>query len=125
MTDKLRPWGELTDQEQGALLLAHHRGEEIEYFGCYSREWNVIVDPAWRDELLYRVKPKPVVETVTLYGRGHPMENIGPWIFHTNNRYPADKYRLTLTAKNDEFITGVFTDEDDNMIKLERIDDHE
>lgn len=67
-------WSEMSDAEQGALLLAHHRGEVIEYE--YPKDpsgWEVCKHELWEYDFAYRVKKEPVVEVrreaVTI-GRG-------------------------------------------------------
>lgn len=61
----------MTPEEKGALLLAHHEGKTIEYKNSQTprfdwRECNEV--PAWAGHCQYRVKPEPVVETITKYG---------------------------------------------------------
>lgn len=58
-------WRDMTPEEKGALLLAHHEGEEIENSGdgfktVYSER------PFWGDDCAYRVKPKPVTTQGTI-----------------------------------------------------------
>lgn len=62
--DKPKTWGEMTDAEKGALLLAAHEGKEIEC-SVNSFHWGT-VNPDWASALYYRVKPEPVRETVTI-----------------------------------------------------------
>ena len=59
-----KPFGKLTDAEQGALLLAYHRGEDIEYWSNVSLSWDKPVDkPSWHTTDIYRVKPdKPTID---------------------------------------------------------------
>jgi hypothetical protein len=55
-------WGDMTPEQQGALLLAHHQGKTIEMLLVYSRDWHTLTDkPEFRPEYAYRVKPEPVV----------------------------------------------------------------
>lgn len=55
----MKTWGEMSDEEQGALLLAHHRGEVIEFWIERRGEW-VWIDssPDWFHDVAYRVRPK-------------------------------------------------------------------
>ena len=59
-----KPWGELSPEEKGALLLHHHEGGEIEMYvkrdGWVSEAW-----PSWLPKYVYRAykKPEPMVET--------------------------------------------------------------
>ena len=59
----MKTWSEMSDAEQGALLLAHHRGEVIEYE--YPKDpsgWEVCKHELWEHDFAYRVKKEPVVE---------------------------------------------------------------
>ena len=58
----MKTWGEMTDEEQGALLLARHRGEVIELWDKYNEEWLTCELPCWVHAGAYRVKKEPVVE---------------------------------------------------------------
>lgn len=51
-----KPFGELSDAEKGKLLLAAHRGERIEAYGC--GEWYT-ARPAWGKSVPYRIAPEP------------------------------------------------------------------
>ena len=62
-----RTWAELTDEEQGKLLLAHHRGEVIEFWVNHSDYWTVINEPAWHDWAPYRVQPQPKPITTDVF----------------------------------------------------------
>ena len=59
-------WCDMTPEQKGALLLAHHEGKVIETF--YAGKWKVC-QPEWVDECAYRVAPRR--KTVTLYGAGY------------------------------------------------------
>jgi len=73
-TEKPKTWGEMTDTEKGALLLADLKGEHIQY------RHRIITDskwlnfstgsgPSWGDQYSYRVRPpEPKVETLELFG---------------------------------------------------------
>jgi hypothetical protein len=64
--DKPVLWGDMTPEEKGALLLAHHEKKEIE---CLSTKdeagWIHTPYPAWQADLFYRIKPEPKVKVVT------------------------------------------------------------
>lgn len=62
-TDEPKTWGELTDAEKGALLLAHHRGEAIQFIPYDGATWRFCI-PQWADNKPYRVKPEHKVKTV-------------------------------------------------------------
>lgn len=57
MTIPHKPFGELSDAEKGALLLAHHEGKRIEV-GFKSRGrwvWRFATRPSWDDAPTYRI----------------------------------------------------------------------
>ena len=58
-------WRDMTPEEKGALLLAHHEGKVIE--GLYSTGWEEAESPVWWEDKAYRIRPEPVRETVTLH----------------------------------------------------------
>jgi hypothetical protein len=55
MTDP-KKWRDMTPEEKGALLLAHHEGKAIEVFMSDSA-WHEQSGPNWFDKYAYRVKP--------------------------------------------------------------------
>lgn len=58
-------WRDMTPEEKGALLLAHHEGGSIQRYCKIRKEW---VDASLHcgQRYAYRVKPEPKVETVAL-----------------------------------------------------------
>ena len=63
MTNAPKLWRDMTDLEKGALLLAWHEEEVIEYFSCHN--WMVAEGPIGNPGYAYRIKPKaPKVEKV-------------------------------------------------------------
>lgn len=70
-SDKPKLWRDMTPEEKGALLLAHHEGKVIEWTGSFGSEFNMDSTrgtPVWSDTHAYRIKPEPKVETVTMDG---------------------------------------------------------
>ena len=61
-------WRDMTPEQKGALLMAHHEGKVIETF--YAGKWKVC-QPEWVDECAYRVRTEPRRETVVLHGAGY------------------------------------------------------
>jgi hypothetical protein len=62
MTDLTKidtPFGELDRETKGALMLAAHEGEEIEYSSDGGNTWTTAQYPAWGTDIAYRVKPVP------------------------------------------------------------------
>jgi hypothetical protein len=54
-------WGDMTPEQQGALLLAHHQGKTIEVKSLSLGCWFSLHEPVWGPEAPYRIKPEPVV----------------------------------------------------------------
>jgi len=79
-----RPWKDLTDEEKGALLLAWYEGKELQ---CApgGGSWVHMTSGALPVSSIYRVKPEPKRETVTLYGSAIP-----------DRRPPVDTHRITF-----------------------------
>ena len=63
---EMKTWGEMTDAEKGALLLAHHEGKVIEWYGDY-KDWDTCNLPVWEPNLHYRVKESVVKSTKVMY----------------------------------------------------------
>lgn len=68
-SDKPRTFGELSDQEKGALLLAHHEGKRIEYMN--GNKWIKCFD-VFSDFYPYRVAPTRITGTVEVDPQGNP-----------------------------------------------------
>jgi hypothetical protein len=60
------PFGELTDVQQGALLLCKHHGFDMVYFDGYKR-WQQASTPTWSPDKVYR-KYTPV-KLITIGGK--------------------------------------------------------
>jgi hypothetical protein len=54
-------WGDMTPEQQGALLLAHNQGKTIELISHASGRWVYSEYPQWTQDTSYRTKPEPVV----------------------------------------------------------------
>ena len=92
-TAKTTLFGNMSDAEKGALLLAYHNGETIEV-QCADGSWKGAWHPVWDRRAAYRVKQKPVVETIVFHG------------CHTSGFNPAqritDTHRLTFDVIDGE-----------------------
>ena len=97
MTDNPKTWGEMTPEEKGALLLAHHEGKQIELYSPTDRVWGVVTMPGWCDGSAYRVKPEPKRETVKLSGKVY---HNGQWAFGTEDK--GDTHRITFDTVDGE-----------------------
>jgi hypothetical protein len=77
-SDTPKLWRDMTPEEKGALLLAHHEGEEIEW--SYFLPWKTANDtakggtPTWDDEHAYRVRPEPEPTPMVV-----PWEALADW----------------------------------------------
>lgn len=63
-----KTWGQMTDEEKGALLLAKHEGKVIEAY--WDGKWVKASGPNYfrfSSVYSYRIKPEPVIETVVMY----------------------------------------------------------
>jgi hypothetical protein len=75
MTQEPKLWKDMTPEEKGALLLAHHEGKAIQTNYHPESKYNTWEDnrsPTWSSVCAYRVKPaEPVVETSVLCVDGY------------------------------------------------------
>ena len=88
-------WRDMTPEQKGALLLAHHEGKVIETW--MPNRW-YICEPAWVYDCCYRVKPEPVVETRDIYLHSAPPIKIGTINLIDGTPDPAT---LNLETAND------------------------
>lgn len=100
-SDTPKPWGEMTDAEKGALLLAEHEGKEIEVRAPEIDHTGEIFDYRWREknegflpDLAYHIKPEPKRETVTLY------HGPGDTLAFTGYKRAKDDVVITYTRTN-------------------------
>ncbi len=99
-SDKPKLWRDMTPEEKGALLMAHHEGKVIEWTGSFGSEFDmdsIRGIPVWSNTHAYRIKPEPKVETVHLMN------------FHEL----AKGYAIVFTVKDGE--------PDCTSIKMERL----
>jgi len=106
-----KPFGELDDATKGALLLAHLRGEVIEY---YANGWREISDPLWTVTTKYRVRPKPVIGEVVMFAS----KAIG---FHilSGSGFSDRELTFTFPTRDGMHVPGVYTSPDGLQIKIE------
>ena len=95
-------WKDMTPEEKGALLLAHHEGQVIEVWSSGWRE----TQPSWCDRLAYRVKPEPYRKQVVLY---FGELRVGALV----SRVRTDTHRITF-----DLVGGK---PDCNSVKMEKI----
>lgn len=96
ISEWLTTWSEISDQEKGEMLLAHHNGKEIEMYNF--GEW-VTVEPQWVSNRAYRIKKEPVVKQVTLYGEiESPPEYQHPTIYLGKEKMGRDTHTITYNV---------------------------
>lgn len=105
VNDAPKLWRDMTPEEKGALLLAHHEGKTIELF-IGDDGWSAC-SPYWADDVAYRVKPEPVVETISIYSVRPCCGLFGP------DRDSDDTHRITF-----DVIDGV---PDCASVKMEKL----
>jgi len=110
-----KPFGELDDATKGALLLAHHRGEVIEFFGA---GWHVIGNPIWTDTDRYRIQPKPVIGEVVFHGVNQTFYSLYPAPCKTYDD-KDDRLTFTFPTRDGMHVPGVYTSPEGMQIKIE------
>lgn len=98
-------WDQMTSEEKGSLLLDSHEGKIIEYYSNLTCSWTVAPNPLFSSGNMYRVKPEPKVETITLYGN--------PPIFGSGPQIKSDTHKITFDTLDGE--------PDCNSVKMEKI----
>ena len=89
--DKL-PFGEMSDEDKAAILLAAWKGEPVEYWSDDFATWaGKSLDANLYHKVIYRLPPKP--EPVQLYG-----DKMGFAFFRSS----TDTHRLTYFTRNGE-----------------------
>jgi hypothetical protein len=91
-------WGDMTHEQQGALLLAHHKGKTIEVKSHASGRWADLGRPMWKQNTSYRIKPKhvPVVVHHNLYSGAYASQ-LGVL---TKHQYTDSTYVLTYDTED-------------------------
>ena len=106
-------WRDMTPEEKGALLLAHHEGKAIEWW-TGGTNWRHCHDPEWQPDCAYRVRPEPKRETVTQY-----------WERDRNNchfiKRQGDTHGITFDLIDGKPTPGTYTDDKGNIIRIEEI----
>lgn len=68
-----RPFGELSDAEKGALLLAKHDGKRLQWkYDPYLPDWDDVRASSLRDGITYRIAPPRITGTCELDVNGKP-----------------------------------------------------
>ena len=98
---KMKTWSELSDTEQGALLLAHHKGKTIQYLRNYV-VWVDVVKPSFAANRRYRVKPECVVKEATFYLCEYNKEYLALSV----DTYPDKLCKVVVTIVNGEPVSS-------------------
>ena len=92
----MTPFGQLTNDEKKALMCAWVDGKTIECFP--TGLWVFVERPTWVHDIVYRIKPEPVVQVFVSYGFANPAihdrETQFSWY---NYRNIVCTHKLTLT----------------------------
>jgi hypothetical protein len=107
--DDPKTWGEMTDAEKGALLLAHHEGKLIEAYT--SDGWRKVSNNIGFSGMKYRVRPEPKRDTVEMTCGISPR---GFWCAGSEKSEHFDTHRITFDT-----IDG---DPDCDSIRMEALD---
>jgi hypothetical protein len=100
-------WRDMTPEEKGALLLAHHEGKVIEgrmFDEWHQANWQGCASPT--PSVAYRIRPEPKRETVRLYGQSE-------WGYWNNVSTILDTHRITFDL--------IDCEPDCASVKMERI----
>lgn len=114
-SDTPKTWGEMTDEEKGAILLAGHEGRPIDLWTSRG-EWITAIAFSACDNIAYRVRPpEPKRETVTLYGA--PSKHI-QWCLE---QCGLDTHRITMPFFDGNIPAGTYTSEEGETIIVEEL----
>jgi len=109
-----KPFGELDDATKGALLLAAHRGEVIEF---WLTGWSTVYEPMWDNDYRYRVQPKPVIGEVVMFGMKQPNSHILCY-----DGFAHCELTFTFPTRDGRHVPGVYTSADGLQIKIEVVE---
>lgn len=108
----MKVWKDMTPEEKGALLLAHHEGKEIEYWYSDGSGWQTCFgnqEPGRTPQFAYRIKPEPKFELVEM----GVINNRNGWQAYTCLTKISPSHRITFNL-----IDGV---PDCSSIKMEKL----
>ena len=115
--DTPKMWRDMTPEEKGALLLAHHEGKAIEVYNANTGEWRE-VRAEWIYYKAYRIRPEPKRETVSyewncsygFYGNDGPND-------------PKTNRNVTLPLIDGDLPAGTYPSAEGHEIIVEKIND--
>jgi hypothetical protein len=90
-------WGDMTPEQQGALLLAHHQGKTIELISHASGMWVYSEYPQWTQDTSYRIKIVPVVVQHLKYSISSPSGDI---VGFSDSGYLTSTHVLTYDTED-------------------------
>jgi hypothetical protein len=89
-------WGDMTPEQQGALLLAHHQGKTIEGNSFVTGLWVYMKYPPWINSGSYRIKPEPVV----VHHKSYAGLYVGDLVNLSRKIYSGAEYVLTYDTED-------------------------
>lgn len=109
----MKPWKDMTPEEKGALLLASHEGKTLQYWKRGTGGWEDCLSVVIHEHEYYRVKPKPVVTEVVMYGAVGVSANDTPYLWGGSVKEQSDTHKITFNLVDGE--------PDCNSIKMEKL----
>jgi hypothetical protein len=113
-----KQWRDMTPEEKGALLLAHHEGKVIES-RWLGENWTPTCAPEWHLGASYRIRPEPKRETVGLkYSRAK--DDVA--VFWPDSAKEWDLPDIELPLADGKVVPGTYTHPDGHTITVGRIE---
>ena len=114
LNEDKRIWDALTDKEQGLLLLAWHKGLQIQYLDTEDDEWSLearIKDCAYNPflgygHLAFRIKPEPVKQVH--WCNDYAYEPSG-WRYPSREEADSAAYSHRIAVIRREIVDGVIS----------------
>ena len=89
-------WGDMTPEQQGALLLAHHQGKTIQVNSFATGLWTRLKHPMWNNNAPYRIG----IDSVVVHHEMHSVLYGGNIIGFAEGKQTASKHVLTYTSED-------------------------
>ena len=112
LNEDKRIWDGLTDDEKGLLLLAWHKGLQIQYWATYDKEWHdeahiedCAYNPFWGGaQKAFRIKPEPMKQVH--WANDYTYAHVTWWV---PSRKSADRTALAnrISVIRREIVGGV------------------
>jgi hypothetical protein len=89
-------WEDMTPEQQGALLLAHHQGKTIQVNSFATGLWTRLKHPMWNNNAPYRIG----IDSVVVHHEMHSVLYGGNIIGFAEGKQTASKHVLTYTSED-------------------------